>query len=186
MKKFIVYLLVIVLAVSLGFAVFYFVKDDEVISISASSMYVDKDETFTIDLNHNNKKVYTDISVSSSNEEIVSYNEETNEFTAHNGGIARINFKTTNSKFRNLSCDVIVGDGSITSPFYIDSVEKLAAIGMGGQAYDENEVAITGVTMGAEGYEEYLSNACYKLMNNIDVSLINGGYWVPLKSFNGQ
>ena len=97
MKKFIVYLLVIVLTVSLGFAVFFLVRDDEVISISASSMYVDKGQNFTIDITHNNKKSYTDVTISTSNEEVVSYDEKTNQFTAHNGGQARINFKTNNS-----------------------------------------------------------------------------------------
>ena len=186
MKKFIVYLLVIVLTVSLGFAVFFLVRDDEVISISASSMYVDKGQNFTIDITHNNKKSYTDVTISTSNEEVVSYDEKTNQFTAHNGGQARINFKTTNSKFRNLACDVIVGDGTIETPYYIDSAEELAAIGMGGQAIDENDVPVSGVTAGAEGYEEYWSNACYKLMADIDVSTINGGYWVPLKAFSGR
>ena len=41
MKKFIVYLLVIVMAVSLGFAVFYLVKDDEVIYIGQDPNSID-------------------------------------------------------------------------------------------------------------------------------------------------
>lgn len=185
MKKFIVYLLVIVMAVSLGFAVFYLVRDDEVISISSASMYKDVDETFTIDVNHRNKKSYTEISISSSNDEIVAYNQESNNFVAKTGGVARINFRTTNSNFRNLWCDVIVGDGTIESPFYISNAEQLAAIGMGSEILDVNGNG-TGVYQGSSPYEKYRSDLCYKLVANIDASLVNDGYWVPLRRFSGR
>ena len=55
MKKFIVYLLVIILTVSLGFAIFYLVRDNEVISISSASIYKDAGDSFTLDINHTNK-----------------------------------------------------------------------------------------------------------------------------------
>lgn len=185
MKKFIVYLLVIVMAVSLGFAVFYLVRDDEVISISSASMYKDVDETFTIDVNHQNKKSYTEISISSSNDEIVAYNQESNDFVAKSGGVARINFRTTNSNFRNLWCDIIVGDGTIESPFYISNAEQLASIGMGSEILDANGMG-TGIYEGRAPYEKYRSDLCYKLVANIDASLVNDGYWVPLRKFSGR
>lgn len=185
MKKFIVYLLVIVVAVSLGFAVFYLVRDNEVISISSASMYKDVGDTFTIDVNHENKKSYTEISISSSDESIVSYNSSSNNFTAKSGGVARINFRTTNTNFRNLWCDVIVGDGSVESPFYISTPEQLAAIGMGAEYLDENGKGL-GVYAGAEPYTDYRSDSCYKLVANIDASKINDGYWVPLRRFSGR
>ena len=50
MKKFIVYLMVIVLTVSLGFAVYYLVDNNEVISISTASIYTDVDKEFSIDV----------------------------------------------------------------------------------------------------------------------------------------
>ena len=162
MKKFVVYLMVIVLAVSLGFAVFYLVKDDEVISISSASIYTDVNKDFTIDVNHENKKSYTKINITSSDDKIVKYNEAHNSFSAISGGVARINFRTNNVKFRNLWCDVIVGDGTETSPFYISSVEQLSAIGMG-------EDLGNGVYAGAEPYTDYASNNCYKLVADIDV-----------------
>ncbi|MBE5757991.1 MAG: hypothetical protein E7345_03580 [Clostridiales bacterium] len=185
MKKFIVYLLVIVFTVSLGFAVFFLVRNDEVITISATSMYVDKGENFNIDITHENKKSYTEINISSSNENIVSYDKDNNNFIAVGGGVARINFRTSNVNFRNLSCDVIVGDGTINSPYYIDSAEQLACIGMGEQLTDE-EGNLTQVFAGKEPYTQYHSNKYYKLINNIDVSEINGGYWVPLRKFSGS
>lgn len=194
MKKFIVYLLVIICTVSLGFAVFYLVRDNEIISISSASMYKDVGDTFTLDVNHINKKASTDISITSSDDSIVSgrYNKDNGTYTAEakKGGVARINVRTTNAKFRNLWCDVIVGDGTIESPFYISTAKQLASIGMGAQYTITGEggetQAVEGVFAGAPGYERYLSNACYKLVANIDASEVNGGYWVPLRHFTGR
>ena len=188
MKKFIVYLLVIILTVSLGFAVFYLVRDNEVISISSASIYKDAGESFTLDVNHVNKKRSTDVTITSSDEEIVdgSYDADDGQYraTAHKGGVARINVRTTNAKFRNLWCDVIVGDGTIESPYYISTAEQLAAIGMGAQI--EKDGVATGVYAGAAGYEQYHSDLCYKLVANINVATVNNGFWVPLQNFNGR
>lgn len=183
MKKFIVYLMVIIVTVSLGFAVFFLVKDNEVISISNASIYKDVGDKFTLDINHEHKKSYTDITVTSSNDEIVKgkYSEKDGKYsaTAVSGGVARINVRTSNVKFRNLWCDVIVGDGSIESPYYISTAEQLAAIGGG------KEVS-PGVFEGAGEYSKYHSNLCYKLISNINLASYNQGYWVPLKNFNGR
>ena len=183
MKKFIVYLLVIILAVSMGFAVFYLVRDNEVISISSASIYKDAGETFQIDVNHQNKKSYTSITVSTSNANVVSYDKETNTFTSKSGGVARINFRTTNAKFRNLWCDVIVGDGTLESPYYISTPEQLASIGMG---VDDGNGVFKGSTLYNEKYEKYSSDKCYKLVSDIDVKDVNEGYWVPLREFSGR
>ncbi|MBQ7351558.1 MAG: Ig-like domain-containing protein [Clostridia bacterium] len=193
MKKFIVYLLVIILTVSLGFAIFYLVRDNEIISISSASIYRDKGDSFTLDINHQNRKKSTTITVTSSDESVVSgsYNSSASQYNAvaNNGGVARINVRTDNVKFRNLWCDVIVGDGTVESPYYISSVEQLAAIGMGEEitVTDENGVTTgTGVYYGGAGYEKYHSNLCYKLISDIDASKINNGHWVPLRHFSGR
>lgn len=180
MKRFLVYLLVIVMTVSAGFGIFYLVRDNEVISISSASVYKDVGQKFSIDVDHRNPKSTTTIDISTSDAGIVSYSESDNEFTAVSGGVARINFRTSNVKFRNIWCDVIVGDGTTESPFYISTAEQLASIGMG--VYDSE----LGAYKGAEGYEAYTSTACYKLVSDIDVSSVNGGYWIPLREFSGS
>ena len=167
------------MTVSLGFAIFYLVRDNEVISISSASIYKDVGQKFTIDVDHRNPKASTTIDITTSDANIVSYNDSSKEFVAESGGVARINFRTSNTKFRNIWCDVIVGDGTVESPFYISTAEQLAAIGMGTMQED-------GTYAGATGYEQYVSDACYKLVSDIDVSSVNGGYWVPLRKFSGR
>ncbi len=187
MKKFLVYLLVIVLTVSVGFGIFYLVRDNEIISISSASIYKDAGESFTLDIDHQNKKSYTEITVVSSDDSIVKgeYDAKNGQFkaTAVSGGVARINVRTSNAKFRNLWCDVIVGDGTVESPYYISTAEQLASIGMGA---GDGEGAYNGSTQFKPEYEKYKSNACYKLVADIDTSTVNNGYWVPLQNFNGR
>ena len=183
MKKFIVYLMVIVLTVSLGFAVYYLVDNNEVISISTASIYTDVDKEFNIDVKCDNRKSYTTISVSSSDNNIVSVHEsskkDTYTFKAESGGVARIVFTTSNSNFRNLYCDVIVGDGTAESPYYVGSAAQLAAIGAG--EYD----ATAKHYKGGDDYPTYASDCCYKLINNIDVQEYNSHFWIPLNRFSG-
>lgn len=189
MKKFLVYLLVIVLTVSVGFGIFYLVRDNEVISISSASIYKDAGDSFTLDIDHQNKKSYTEITVTSSDDSIVKgeYDSKNGQFkaTAVSGGVARINIRTSNSKFRNLWCDVIVGDGTVESPFYISTAEQLASIGMGEET-GANTGVFKGSTLFKPEYEKYTSDACYKLVNDIDAASVNNGYWVPLQKFNGR
>ena len=61
MKRFLVYLLVIVVTVSFGFGIFYLVRDNELISISDTSLYKDVNDNFTIKLNRQHKKNSTKV-----------------------------------------------------------------------------------------------------------------------------
>lgn len=162
MKRFLVYLLVIVVTVSLGFGIFYLVRDNELISISDTSLYKDVNDNFTIKLNRQHKKNSTKVSLTQSNPDVLQHNAD-GSFTAIAGGISRVNYRTNNAKFRNLWCDVIVGDGSVDFPFYIDSAEKLSEIGT----------------------DKYPSDKCYKLVDDIDMSGLLSTPWKPIANFSG-
>lgn len=168
MKKFLIYLVVILVAVSVGFTVFYLVRDNETISISTSNIYMRDGESIDdLEILYENKKSFSDYEVISSDESIASYDKETGLLTANSGGIATITFRTSNEKFRNLSCQVYVGDGSITSPYYIRSAQDLREIGAvqkDGQKY------------------KYELDKCYKLINNINLAegYTGTGYWIPI------
>lgn len=166
MKKFLVYLLVIVCVVSMGFAIFYLVRDNEVISVTHASMYVDKGQNFDIELKHKNKKKSTEINITTSSDSIVKVvsGKAGVSYMAVGGGVARINFRTSNVRYRNLWCDVIVGDGSEENPFYISSAEQLSQIGQS---------------------EEYGLDKSYKLVNDIDMSEVNNGFVKPAGDFTG-
>lgn len=168
MKKFLIYLVVILVAVSVGFTVFYLVRDNETISISTSNIYMSKGETIDdLEILYENKKAFSDYEVFSSNDNIASYDKETGQLKANSGGIATITFRTENEKFRNLSCQVYVGDGSITSPYYIRNASDLRAIGR----VDEGQ-----------SVPKYGLDKCYKVINNINLAegYTSTGYWIPI------
>ncbi len=169
MKKFLAYLMVIVITVSLGFAVFYLVRDNEKISLTTTTLYKDKGSTFELALDMTKNNSYTKISVSSSNENIVSISNKEIDvkkgvakatLVANEGGIVRVNFQTNNSKFRNLYCDITIGDGSKENPYHIESAEQFALIGQD---------------------EKYTSNSCYEIVSDINLSLVSDK-WLPIGS----
>ena len=168
MKKFLIYLVVILVAVSVGFTVFYLVRDNETISISTSNIYMrDGDKIDDLEIIYENKKSFSDYEVISSDDSIASYDKEKGILTAHSGGVATITFRTSNAKFRNLSCQVYVGDGSITSPYYIRSAEDLREIGAVSKPGEVNKFEL---------------HKCYKLINNINLAegFTGTGYWIPI------
>lgn len=171
MKKFLAYLLVIVLTVSLGFAVFYLVRDNEKIALTTTTLYKDKGSTFELALDMSKNNSYTKISVSSSNENVVSIKDkEINikkgiakaTLVANEGGVVRVNFQTNNSKFRNLYCDITIGDGSEQNPYHIENANQFALIG--------ND-------------EKYTLNSCYEIVSDINLSLLEDT-WTPIGSLS--
>lgn len=176
MKKFLVYLVVILVAVSVGFTVFYLVKDNETISISASSIYMREGDVIDdLGIVYNNKKSFSDYEVFSSNDNIAKYDKDRKTLTAVSGGIATITFRTTNEKFRNLSCQVYVGNGTITSPYYIQNASELREIGMISGSSENPTI-------------KYGLNKCYKLVNNINLAdgYSETGYWIPIATGDGN
>lgn len=170
MKKFLAYLLVIVITVSLGFAVFYLVRDDEKIALSTTTLYRDKGESFELKLDMSKNNSYTKISVSSSNENVLSITKKDINvkkgiakatFQANEGGVVRVNFQTNNSKFRNLYCDITIGDGSEQNPYHIESAEQFALIGKD---------------------EKYTLESHYEIVSNINLSLGDSEVWTPIGS----
>lgn len=175
MKKFLIYLVVILVAVSVGFTVFYLVRDNESISITTSSIYMREGDVIDdLEIIYENRKSFSDYEVFSSNDNIAKYDKEKGTLTAVSGGIATITFRTSNVKFRNLSCQVYVGDGSITSPYYIQTAAELREIGQTSKVGDENVV-------------KYGLDKCYKLVNNINLNEGHAetGYWIPIGTGSG-
>ncbi len=171
MKRFLAILLISVVAVSLGFAVYFVATNTEKIALPLSTMYKEVGEQFEIELDHENVDNTTEIEITSSDDSVVSY--ENGVYTAHKGGVARITFTTSNINFRNLHCDVLVGDGSKDAPYYISTAAQLASIGLP----ITNEEGIKAV--------KYRLSDNYKLVGDIDLKPIYNGYWRPLGEFTG-
>ncbi len=160
-KRFIIFLLAVVVAISFALVIYYFSQDDETIGFNESSVMVNKNDKFTITIIHENSRKDTTYELKVENNGVLSEKQETAtnvyEFTALSGGVCKISLITNNPKFQNMVCKVSVGDGTKSNPYYIKTPEDLASIGNTRSA-DDNYVQV----------------------NSIDLSSYNAGSWIPL------
>jgi len=167
-KRFLVFLLAVIVAISLGLIVYYFLQDDETLGLDKSSVMLNKGDTFTLTIIHENASGGTTYSLEWDDSILRCENETTAdtvyEFTAIAGGSTQINLETNNENFQNMNCVVSVGSGTQTNPYYIKTAEDLASIGTGTPT-DENYRSLS---------------ACYLQMNSIDLASYNSELWEPI------
>ena len=92
MRRFLMFLVVTIIAVSLGLTVYAFIKDDEVISINTTPIYLNVGQTLSlndIDFEHIKAKDGTVIDFNAGSQTVrdhIEYNVDTKVFTAKVGG----------------------------------------------------------------------------------------------------
>ncbi|MBQ4558304.1 MAG: hypothetical protein IJA61_02880 [Clostridia bacterium] len=164
MRKFWVIFFTIFVTCAISISMIAMIATRETIKISADVMYVNVGDSFNLSLEHKNAKNSTTITASSSDSSIVSF--DNGLCVAKAGGTARITFTTTNSRYKTLYCDVMVGDGTEENPYYISTGEEFASIGQADSVYKTTDH--------------------YKLVDNIDLANQNNGYWAPIENFSGS
>ena len=137
MKKFIVFCLILIVTVSLGATVWYFVRDNEELVIDMQPyVYMNVGDTLPVDARVKNAKVGSELKISvlgdenqDSNTAVLYWNELTERLEANKGGAAIVEIKVLNSELSPVYIEVGIGDGSKDAPFYVDSEEDLTNIG---------------------------------------------------------
>lgn len=135
MKKFIVFCLMLIVTVSLGVTVWYFVRDNEELVINMEPyVYINKDDNLEVDATLKNAKVGNELIITSLNPEVLeeiswSPNPNIKAFEAKRGGAAILEIKVKKGNISPVYIEVAVGDGSKETPFFIDTEEKLLNIG---------------------------------------------------------
>ena len=167
MKKFLMYVVVLVTMLFIGYTTYYFVRNNENIYLTLAegeSIYLNKDETYDLPLvwtkPYSSTKVYENVQISDTS--VVSFDETTKTFVGKKGGIATITITPSNKDFGPFVFDVHVGDGSVMYPFYIQTAIQLANIG--------KEVG-----------ETWQLSQSYILINDIDLKAYSEG-WDPIGS----
>ena len=176
MKKFIVFVLMLIVSVSIGTTVYYFVRDNEELSIDCESVvYINAGESFEISAVLKNAKIGNSVEVTSLNEEVLSRDPgmdnpvvESKAFYAEKGGAAILEVKTQKGSISTVYITVYVGDGGESTPYYIDSEDDLLKIGT----------------------ESFSSSANYLLLKDIALSgpitpILNGSEFTGSLNGNG-
>ena len=155
MKKFLIFLVSIVVVVCLGLTTFYFMKNDEIITITTKEIYCNAGDSISLEsLGIVRKKANrkTTFNYNAGGEEVeaaVKYDEEKGYYVVGGSvaGDVDIVISTSNKKYAEFTIKVHIGNGKQETPYYIFNETDLIKIGS------------------AYGLSDY-----YQLMNNVTLT----------------
>lgn len=134
MKRFLVFVIICVVSLGVGFTVFRFMTLEELIFVNQTVFEVNIGNTFTLDIVTENLKAGHSVTATIADPTIVApENAEKFEFSAVSGGKTTITISSDVEGFTPVRIQVTVGSGDATSPYFVNSVEDLVAIN--GDAY---------------------------------------------------
>jgi hypothetical protein len=129
MKRFLVFVIICIVTLSLGLTTYYFLRDNETILVTDSYFEVNLLDTFVVGVEYINKNPNTEVYFESLHPDVVEYNEVTKMFEARSGGRAVVQVTSNKSSFKPVVIEVVVGDGTSNAPFFVKSIEDLLLIG---------------------------------------------------------
>jgi|LGOV01.1.fsa_nt_gb hypothetical protein len=196
MKRFLVFVIICIVTLSMGLTTWYLLRDEEVLIVEASNFEVNKGDYFTVEYQFFNKK--SEIEFTSLHPDKVEYNpvgsiydEITGRgiasFEAASGGKAVVEITSNKPDFEKITMQIDVGDGTANAPFYIFSVEQLAEVGR--QAYNESLEPIDNVKTLDKHYILKADLDLSALLNlsqeyidkyQIEAPIYEDAYWLPL------
>lgn len=120
----------------MGVIFYQFAKNDEVFSVTSETIYINYGETLSLDdigFSRKEESKDTKINFNAGGDEVTSiikFDDVKRCYVPTNkGGSTTIVISTTNSKYKKLSIDVVVGVGTEENPYYISNEKQLFNIG---------------------------------------------------------
>lgn len=189
-KQFMIFLLVIVVAVSLGLIIFYFTQDGEKVEKNQTKVQVNATESFTVEITQKKYKSSTTINAvfdkealsipengitvrTSGKDKITTYKFDANASTGdYKSGTYSLVFETNakDKASQRLEVEVVIADGSSEHPLFLASAQQLQSIG-------------------SEESTLYGSDKNYEITQDIDLSKLNvegeNNSWSPIANFSG-
>ncbi len=150
MKKFFVFLIILIVTVSLSFTVYAYVKNNEEIYLNNPNLTANVGEEIKISFDVKNKKDQTTYTYTSSDD--TNLTGVANTFTATKGGEYKISVKTSNKNYKSFTVNIIVGDGTSEYPLFVRNTNEFISIGTNSDTL----------------------NKCYKLCT--DINLLNTSF----------
>ena len=138
LSRFLIFLLVVIVVISIALTIFYFLTNDEAFSLEDGNgdslvKYANVGETIDITVTRTNPSS-EEYSLVSSDDTVVVFREMVREnvfrFEALKGGSVKLQLQTTNENFQDLAITVNVGDGTTENPYYIRNYQDLSSIGV--------------------------------------------------------
>lgn len=171
-KRLLMYLVVLICVLFVAFIAYYFARNDENVSLTIDDggvIYLNKGDSFALPILHEDADKDTKLSISISDSEVLNYSEATLTFVAAKGGMSSVTINVSNKDFGPFRFDVMVGDGSVSNPYYVSSAIQLAKIG------------VNPLEEGA-----WLCTDSYELINDINLAscYTENTFWTPIGNAN--
>ena len=139
MKKFLVFLVSLVVVVCFGLTTYYFMRNNEIITIKTKEIYCNAGESIPlnslgINIKRANVSKKTTFNYNAGGEDVtkyISYDSTSDSFVVsqENAGDVTLVIRTSNKKYSDFTISVHIGNGSIENPYYIFSETDLMKIG---------------------------------------------------------
>ncbi len=168
MKKFLVFCVISIVTVCLGLMTYKFLTLEETLTVNQTVFEINIGDEVPLEIYRENVKSSTVITYESSRPDIVYYDYTSGKFVAEaKGGQATLTITSSINTIAPIVISVTVGDGSENSPYFIRN------------AYDLAKVGVSEVVNG-ESIVKFPLNAYYKVVSDIDLSVVNDGEWTPI------
>lgn len=162
MKRFWVFVIIMIVALGFGFTIFRFMSKEEILRVESAAFEVNCGENVILDLVKENLKEGTTVDITVTDPSILAETGEEYNYKALRGGSTTIVVNSNMTGFSPIYVQVTVGDGNYATPFFIKNQEQLAGIGV---TTSEN----------GEGLLFPLSSS-YKLVSDLNLT----GTWTPI------
>lgn len=139
MKKFLIFLVSIVVVVCVGLTTYYFVRNNEIITIKTKEIYCNAGDTISLDslgINIKNANISkkTTFNYNAGGDEVtkfIKYDESINSYVVSNtnAGDVILKIRTSNNKYDDFTISVHIGNGSEQNPYFVFSETELNKIG---------------------------------------------------------
>lgn len=135
MKKFLIFLVAIVVVVCIGLTTYYFLRNDEAIDFKTKELYCNVGDVVTLDdLGYTVYKEHrnTTYDYNAGGEDVtqyISFDEDKGYYVANKGGEVNLVITTSNGKYPEFTISVHIGEGTQENPYYLDSQADLEKIG---------------------------------------------------------
>ena len=153
LKRFFIFLVVILVGLSLGLTAYYMLQNEEILSIKNTTVYINVGETMEVELVTDNIKGSTKYELVSNSDILVKQTD--GRFLAMAGGTATVSLVSSNEKYNKLKCTVKIGDGEEGTPFVVRNYDDLSSIGTGAKGLDKYYVQTTDIDLAAVNPKQF-------------------------------
>ena len=139
MKKFLVFLVSLVVVVCAGLTTYYFMRNNEIITIKTKEIYCNAGDTIPLNslgikVEKSNVSKKTTFNYNAGGENVTKYIEFDAESQAYvvsqeNAGDVTLIIRTSNKKYGDFKVSVHIGNGTAENPYYIFNESQLMKIG---------------------------------------------------------